>query len=435
MSEKAESSSKFRFLISRTVIIILVFLGGFLLWASLAPLTTGAVAPGTVTVSSYRKVVQHQYGGSVKEILVKEGQKVKVGQLLVKLDDATARSQLAQIRSEYFQAMVAKYRLNGERSFVTTIHYPPEIVKMGKDPEFARYMLLQEQLFQARKQRIDSEKRGLQDVIASMQVTRDKLLEQKRSIEKQQGIYKKQVDSLKDITDQGYYAKNRYLDMQRILEEINGRNLEIDASLVRLDSSVKEYTLRLRTVETDYVRQVETDLNDIDKKATALKDQYTAALNILEKTEVKAPDNGMVMGMKIHTIGGVISPGQPLMEIVPENAELIIEGKVNPNDIEGITLDTKVDLRFTALNPKKTPVFEGTIRYLSPDIHFDEQSKMSYYVVKAAIDESSIKALSSIHQDIKPGMPAQVVLKRGKRTFLGYFLKVFIDRLSIAFTR
>lgn len=435
MSEKEESTKDFKLLINRTLLVILVFLGGFLVWAATAPLTTGAVAPGIVAVASYRKTVQHQYGGTVKEILVKEGDFAKRDQVLIRLDDASARAQLAQVKSEYFQAMVAKHRLIAERTFSRRINYPPQIAEMSKDPEFARFTVLQQQLYLARRQKYESERSGTLDVINSLKQTRDRLAEQKNSYERQHQILKKQLDSLKELSEQGYYARNRYLDLQRTFEDIHGKKAETEANLMRIESSIKEYAMRLRSVEAEYMRQVETELNEIDKKATALKDQYAAALNIVEKTEVRAPENGMAMNLKIHTIGGVIAPGQPLLEIVPENATLIVEAKVNPNDIEGINVKSKVDLRFTALDPKKTPVFEGTVFYLSPDIQFDEHLRVSYYLARAGIDDSSMKELRDFKHEIRPGMPVQVVLKKGERTFLSYLLKAFVDRLSVAFTR
>jgi HlyD family type I secretion membrane fusion protein len=435
MSEKEEASKHLKVLIRRTLLVIVVFLGGFLVWASLAPLTTGAVAPGTVTVASYRKTVQHQQGGTVKEILIKEGDFAKKDQVLIRLDDTTAKAQLAQVRSEYFQSMVAKHRLMAERILSAGINYPPEIVQMSKDPEFARFMTSQQALYLARKEQYESGRRGTIDIISSLKQTRERLSEQKSSHERQLDIQKRQADSLKELSEQGYYPRNKYLDLQRALEEIYGRKVETEAELMRTDSSIKEYAMRLRSLETEYLRQIETELNDIDKKATTLKDQYAAALNILEKTEIRAPENGVVMNLGIHTVGGVITPGQPLLEIVPENATLIVEAKVNPGDIEGINVRAKADLRFIALNAKKTPVLEGTVFYLSPDIQFDERLRMSYYLARTAIDESSMKELEKLSQEIKAGMPVQVILKKGERTFLSYLLKSFIDRLSMAFTR
>lgn len=435
MSEQEEGLKDFKFLIKRTLIVILVFLGGFLVWAALAPLTTGAVAPGLVTVASYRKIVQHQYGGTVKEILVKEGDFAKKDQVLIRLDDASAKAQLAQARSEYFQSMVAKYRLLAERRLSARIDYPPDILEMGKDPEFSRFMASQQMLYLARKERYESEKKGTIDIIDSLKQTRDRLIEQKNSNERQLQVQKKQIDSLKELSEKGYYPRNRFLDLQRGFEEIYGKKAETEASLARNESAMKEYVLRLRSLETEYRKQIETELNEIDKKATALKDQYAATLNVHEKTEVKAPENGVVMNLEIHTIGGVITPGQPLLEIVPENATLVVEARVNPDDIEGVGVKTKADLRFTALNAKKTPVFQGTVFYLSPDVQFDERLKMPYYVARTDIDESSMKALRKFKYEIKAGMPVQVILKKGQRTFLSYLLKSFADRLAGAFTK
>ena len=182
-------------------------------------------------------------------------------------------------------------------------------------------------------------------------------------------------------------------------------------------------------------KEVETELAEIEKKLLSLKESYLAIKDKLEKTWIKAPEDGIVMNLRVHTIGGVIMPGEPIMEIVPKDAELIVEAKLSPIHIEEVKVGQPVDLRFIALDPKKTPVLTGMLIYVSPDILIDEKKGYPYYLVKAKIDKSSMKEIQKLNKEITPGMPVQVIIKTGKRTFLSYLLKPFIDRLSTAFLK
>ncbi len=172
-------------------------------------------------------------------------------------------------------------------------------------------------------------------------------------------ILRIQLDLLKEITELGYYPRNRYLDLERGYEDTLSKKAEAEANLLKIESSIKEYELRLKALETDYLRQIETEIAEVDKKLTVLRDQYVAAMNIFEKTEIRAPEDGIVMNLKIRTIGGVITPGQPIMELVPNKADLIIEAKVSPADIESVHPGIKADLRSIAIDPKKRQSLMG----------------------------------------------------------------------------
>lgn len=420
----------------RTALIILACtLGVFLLWAAFAPLNQGAAAGGFVTVADYRKVVQHQYGGTVKEILVKEGQEVKKGQVLIKLEDSEIQARFTQIRGEYFSALAARARLQAERAFGVKVLYPDEVLELKEEPEIKRILQAQEELFRARRAKIETDKKVIMESIRGLKDYTEQLRAQIKSYESQLNIVKTQIQSLKNLSEEGYYPKNRFLDLERMAEDLRGRISETLANQSRAEATAQEYMMRLSALERDYLREVESELAEVEKRLPGLRDSYYALKDMLDKTEIKSPEDGTVMGLRVHTIGGVISAGHPIMEIVPKNSELIIEAKLLPNDIEDVKVGQSADLHFVALDPKKTPVLEGKVIYISPDTQIDEASRMPFYLVRVKINEETLEKIRKINKEITPGMPVQVVIKTGSRTFLSYLLKPFIDRLAVSFLK
>lgn len=420
----------------RTALIILACtLGVFLLWAAFAPLNQGAAAGGFVTVADYRKVVQHQYGGTVREILIREGQEVKRGQVLVKLEDSEIKARFTQIRGEFFTALAAQARLQAERAFGAKVVYPEEVLEFRNDPEIKRVLTAQEELFRARRAKIETDKKVISESIRGLKDYSEQLKAQIKSYESQLSIVKSQIQSLRSLSEEGYYPKNRFLDLERAAEDLRGRISETLANQKRAEAAAQEYMIRLNALERDYLRDVEAELAEVEKRLPGLRDSYYALKDMLDKTEIKAPEDGIVMGLRVHTIGGVISPGHPIMEIVPKNSELIIEAKLLPNDIEDVKVGQTADLHFVALDPKKTPVLEGKVIYISPDTQIDEASRIPFYLVRVKITEETLEKIRKINKEITPGMPVQVVIKTGSRTFLSYLLKPFIDRLAISFLK
>jgi len=424
---------------SKTVKISLTVLactlGIFLLWAAFAPLNQGASAGGFVTVANYRKVIQHQYGGTIKDILVKEGEEVKKGQVLIKLEDSDIKARYAQIRGEFITALVIQARLNAERAFMSKIIYPEEVLKFKDEPEIKRVIMAQEEFFRARRAKLDTDRRIIMESLSGFKHYAEQLSQQKLSYEKQLQIINGQLQSLKSLSEEGYYPRNRFLDLERAAEDLRGKIAETSANQLRAQATVQEYMMRMSAIERDYLRDVEAELADIEKKLPGLRDSYNAIRDMLDKTEIKSPEDGIAMGLRVHTIGGVISPGQQILEIVPKNAELIVEAKLSPTHIEDVKKGQSADLHFVALDPKKTPILEGNVVYVSPDILTDEATKTPYYLVRVEIKEDSMKKIKKLNKEITPGMPVQVVIKTGSRTFLSYLFKPFLDRLAISFLR
>lgn len=412
--------------------LVLIFgFGAFLAWAFLAPLDEGVVAHGVVTVASNRKTIQHQYGGTIQEILVKEGGRVKKEQVLVRLNDAQPRANLTTVRSEYFLGLAVEARLLAERSRADTIVFPKEIASMRHLPEIADLTKTQQELFHARKGSFENEINIFRENIEGLEEYIRRLEELQSSRSKQMELLSGEMKPLKELAAEGYYPRTKIIEMERMWAELSGKRSEDLGNIARTKKAVSEYKIRIVHLEQEFLKEVEAHLGEVQKKLAALKDQYAATLDVLKKTEIKAPEDGFIVGLNVHTIGGVIMPGQRIMDIFPLNEELIVEAKVMTTDIDRVHDKLKADLRFTAFDAKKTPVIEGEVILVSADRFIDEATRMPYYLCRIRLTENGIKELGNRH--LQPGMPVQVIIKMGQRTLMDYLIKPLFDRIAISF--
>jgi len=410
--------------------LVFVF-GGFLAWAFFAPLGEGVVAHGEVTVVSNKKTIQHQYGGTIQEILVTEGAKVKKGQVLIRLNDAQPQANLANIGGEYYTALALEARLMAERSRAGAIVFPKAIVSMSHLPEITEQIRTQRELFNARRSALQSEISILRDNADGMKEYIGRIEELQMSRAKQMELLSGEMKSLRELADQGYYPRTKILETERTLAELSGRRSEDLGNIARSRKAMSEYRLTILQREQEFLRDVETQLSEVQKKLAALKDQYSATKDVVDKTEIRAPEDGTVVGLVVHTTGGVITPGQAIMNIVPENEELIVEAKVMTTDRDRVREKLPVNLMFPAFNVKTTPVIEGEVILVSADRFTDEATKIPYYLCRVKLTKEGISKLGN-HQ-LQPGMPAQVVIKTGERTLMNYLIKPLFDRITISF--
>lgn len=411
--------------------IILGGFGAFLIWATFAPLDEGVVAPGVITVMSYRKTVQHKDGGIVQEILVAEGDKVKEGQVLIRLNDALPKANLAAVKSEYLSALAIESRLLSERALSESIRFHPELLSARSNPEVAELMSRQVQLFNTRRSALENEKKILRESIKGLKEYITGLEELQRSRAIQIDLLTKEMQSLSTLAEEGYYPKSRILEMQRQIADLTGKRSEDLANIERARRGITELEMKIVLREQEFLKEVEFQLTEVQKRLSALKDQYVAAMDVLQRTEIRAPESGIVLGLRIHTIGGVISPGQPILDIVPQNAELVVEARVMPHDIDKVRKGLNAELRFSAFKMKNTPVAEGEVILVSPDRLIDQTSGIPYYLCKVRLTDKAMKAISGL--ELQPGMPVEVILKTGKRTFLRYLLSPLLDRIAVSF--
>ncbi|MEI6357181.1 MAG: HlyD family efflux transporter periplasmic adaptor subunit [Verrucomicrobiota bacterium] len=356
--------------------IVIVGVGGFMLWASLAPLDKGVPLSGTVAVASSRKAIQHPTGGIIEEILVKEGHTVKAGQILITMN-ATQAKALAEIsRVQYFTARAVEARLTAERDGAGSIRFPTEMEDARHDPRVMANINLQNQLFVSRRNAIQGELR----------------------------ILKEQLDSMRDLADEGYVARNRMLDIERL------------------------YFQQKQT----YQKEVGTQLAEAQKEAEGLRTRLVSQDFDLANVEVRAPVDGTVVGLSVFTRGGVIAPGFKLMEIVPSEDALVVEGQVPVHLIDKVHPDLKVELIFSAFNQNLTPHVPGIVTHVSADRLIDEVSRLPYYQIKAKVAPEGMKMIANLQ--VRPGMPVELFVKTGERTLLNYLLKPILDHIKMAMT-
>jgi HlyD family type I secretion membrane fusion protein len=419
-------------IIRSTVLILVLVLGSFLAWAAFAPLAGGVMASGMITVFSNRKTVQHRDGGIIEKILVTDGDRVLKDQLLISLNDVQPAANLAIVRNNYLSMAAFEARLLAERKMAGAVTFPPELASQASQLDVARIIFTQKGLFQSRTRMHLSEKEMLNEDIRGTEKYIARMEELQQSEVQQIALLTKQMSNLQTLADQGHYPQNRMIEMERMLAELNGRRSENLGNIARAYSTVNDRKLRLLRIDQEYLRDVDTQLSDVQPKLSTLKDQYTAAIDVAQRTEIRSPVAGVVLGLSIHTVGGVIGAGQHILEIVPDNSELIISANVMTRDIDKVHKGSKAELRFDAFNLKNTPVFNGEVIMVSPDVQVDQRSQMPYYLCHVKISNDSVYTLAKQTMRLQPGMPVTVIFKTEPRTPLNYLLKPLLDRLSIS---
>ncbi|WP_292938163.1 HlyD family type I secretion periplasmic adaptor subunit [Noviherbaspirillum sp.] len=413
-------------------LIVLLGIGGFLLWASFAPLDKGVPVTGTVTVSGNRKAIQHLTGGTIEDILVKEGDRVKAGQVLVRMNDVQAKANAEMARGQYFTARAAEARLIAERDGKKVVTFPSELASAKNDPRVAASIELQSQLFASRQSAIQSDLAATEESIAGVKSQLRGLEESRDAQKAQQKILKEQLDDLRDLAKDGYVARNRVLDLERTYVQVNGAIAETIGSIGRAQRQIQELTLRRIQRQQEYQKEVRTQLADVQKEAESLENRLRSLDYDLANVQVKAPVDGSVVGLNVFTRGGVVGPGFRMMDIVPSDDPLIIEGQVPVNLIDKVHPNLQVELNFAAFNRNRTPQIPGVVTQVSADRLVDEKTGMPYYKMKAQVTPEGKKLLANL--EVRPGMPVEAFIKTGERTMMSYLFKPVFDRAGTALT-
>lgn len=406
--------------------IVIAGVCGFLLWATIAPLDQGVPVSGTVTVATNKKAIQHPTGGVIGEILVKEGDTVKAGQPLVKMNDIQVKSQAEMSRGQYFTARAMEARLIAERDGRQSVAFPPELESAKNDPRVLSNISLQNQLFTARRSAMQSDLAAIDENLAGLELQSRGARESLES-QKQQVIFlKEQLDGMRELAKEGYVARNRLLDLERTYAQMTGSISENIGNIERTQRQMSELKLRRVQRQQEYQKEVRTQLSDAQKEAATLENRLISQDFDLANTVVKAPVDGTVVGMNVFTNGGVISPGFRMMDIVPSEDHLIIEGQVPVNLIDKVHPDLEVDLIFSAFNQNQTPHVPGVVTFVSADRMVDERNGAPYYKMKAKVTPEGMKLIA--HLQVRPGMPVELFIKTGERTMMSYLLKPIFDR-------
>jgi len=413
-------------------LIVVVGFGGFLLWALLAPLDKGVPLSGTVATESNRQSVQHQTGGTVQELLVRDGDIVKKGQVLVRMNPIVARSAVEVTDAQFLSAQANVARLIAERDNLKTIQFPEEMLKRRSEPRIVELMSLQNQLLMSRQGSLQNELAGADASIAGLKMQISGLQESRDSKKEQVTILKEQLGNMRDLAKEGYIARNRLLDMERTFAQLGGAISEDIGNIGRSQRQVIELTMRRAQRMQDYQKEVRSQLSEFQKEVDAQGARLHAQRFELSNVEVKSPADGTVVGLAVFTNGGVVPAGFKMMDIVPSHAPLIVDGQLPTNLVDKVHPGLPVELIFTAFNTNKTPHIEGELTHISADRTVDERTGMPYYKVHVKVKPEGAQKIAHHKMDIRSGMPVELFVKTGERTMMSYLLKPIVDRAHSA---
>ncbi len=407
--------------------IVLAGFCGFILWASFAPLDKGVPVSGTVTVASNLKAVQHLTGGIVDSILVKEGDHVEIGQVLVRMNDIQIKALAEITRIQLYTARTVEARLLAERDGKNQITFPAELLSLQNDLRIANSIIIQNQLFSSRRLALQHEIAALDESTTGLKVQLRGLEASRTSKNQQLKFLEEQLISLRDLAEDGFVPRNRVLDLERTYTQLMGEISSDTGNIGRTQGQIAELEQRRIHRQQEYQKEVRQQLSDIQREADSLDNRLSGQDFELANILVKAPVDGIVVGLNVFTEGGVIGPGFKLMDIVPKDDLLIITGQVPVHLIDKVHIDLPVDLIFSALNQKKTPNIPGIVTQVSADRLTDERTGLPYYNIKAKVTAEGMKQLSD--QQIRAGMPVDIFIKTGERSLMSYLFKPILDRV------
>lgn len=405
---------------------------GFLVWAAFAPLDEGVPAGALVAIDTKRKSVQHLSGGIVNEVLVKEGQQVKEGQVLLRINDAVSRANFESVRQRYLGYRATESRLLAERQGQGRITFHPDVAAVKSDPVVMQQMLTQEQLFSSRRASQQAELRGLDESIQGQEALLKAYEGMAVSRKNQLSLLQEELTNTRGLVAEGYAPRNRQLELERMTAESTSLNTELQGNMVRTTKAILELRQRGLMRQQEYRKEVESQLADISREMQADAEKLRAVTEDLSRTEIKAPATGQVVGLSVQTVGGVIQPGQKLMDIVPEDEKLILEARVPPHVIDRVHGELPVDIRFNAFANSPQLVVNGVVSSVSGDLLTDPATNLSYYLARVAVTPEGLKKLGK--RQMQPGMPAEVIFKTGERSMLTYVLHPLTKRLAASMT-
>ena len=409
--------------VSRLVRTGLILIGALVFgvgaWAVFAPLTGAVIASGFVKVDMNRKVVQHQEGGIVKEVLVRDGQRVKQGETLIVLDDVRVDAGLESLRQQWEAERAKAARLESERLLAPAVKFPPDLVSRKNDPKLAEVLAKEAELFRARRETLENQVSLLRKQVRESEVEAAALKEQIAAEARALKLQQDELAANQELLKQNYVANIRVLTLQRAVAEYESKYSEHRAELSKTLQRASELELRIIAMRSTYVQQASDDLKESTSKVFDLDERLRPMKDAVDRQRITAPVAGEVVGLKVFAAGAVAGPRDTLMEIVPDVKTLIVEGKLKPEDINHVKVGTVADVRLTAYKQRTTSLVEGKVSYVSPDRLTDPQGN-GYYVVQVEVPEKALADAGNLK--MLAGMPAEVYMRTDKRTALDYIL-------------
>jgi len=413
------------------LIIITLFFGVFGSWAMLAPLESAAIAPGVVSVESTRKTIQHLEGGIVGEIHVRDGDVIEAGAILIRLDETQPRASLTLFEGRFNATRALEARLIAERDRREAITVPKEFDEHESDPEIPELIEGQVNIFNARRQSIEGQSAIMRQRIAQIQEEINGLNEQIKAQDTQLELSNDEIESFQKLFEKGLSGKSRLRELQREFADVTGDRSRNIAAIARARQNIAEAKLQITELKTKLLNEVVQQLGDVQNELFDLNEKINAAKDILTRTDIVAPLAGTVVGLKVHTVGGVVAPGEPLLDIVPKEEQLIIEAFVDPNDIDIVESGLTAQVRLTAFSQRHMVPVEGEVITVSADRLTDERTGRDYFLARVKLLEDPSEILEGAV--LYPGMQAEVMIVTGARTTFDYIIRPITQSMNRAF--
>jgi HlyD family secretion protein len=413
-------------------LLVCGFVLGLGTWSTFAPLESAAIAVGVVEAESSRKTVQHLEGGIIREILVADGDIVRAGQTLVRLDGTRADVEVQSLREQLWDAGAREARLRSEQHGDERVLFPTELQKAATgDAAAAAVMMSQQSIFETRRQVHQSQLAVIREKKLQVEKEIEGLKVQETAAGKRADIVRQEVATVELLVSKGLERRPRLLNLEREMADIDGRRGETAAQISRAEQVINESETALLKVENDRQNEIAQSLREAQNQIFQLRGRVQAADDQLSRTEVKAPEDGVVTDLRIHTPGGVIGAGAPLMDLVPRQDRLIVTARVRPEDIDVVHLGLSADVHLLPYNQRRVPRLKGEVIHVSADRLLDKRTDQPYYAAKIRVENQRLAELQGIR--IIPGMPAQVFIKTGRSTVALYALRPLLDSFTNAF--
>lgn len=407
--------------------------GALAAWVALAPLSGAVVAEGVVRDDGERKTVMHQEGGIVKAILVKDGDHVKAGQVLLRLDNVRPDAEVGTLQSQLADQQAKAARLEAEREMKPSLTFPAQLTARDSEAAIAALLLREQTLFDSERQTMDDQLRLLQEQVAQ---TREEIATETalvRTSGESLDISKQELQVNEQLRSEGYVTETKMMELRRAAADYQSRQQSDSAELIRARQKQTDLDLKITALRNDYVKSADTQLKDTMAKIQQIADQLRPAQDVEARTRIVAPVDGEVVGLMVHTLGAAIGPREPLLDLVPSGTPLIVEAKVKPDNVREIVPGSKADVRLTAYNPRTSPVLEGTVAYLSADSLIDKETRQPFYLAHIEISPDVVAQANRLAKEpivLGPGLRAEVFIRTRSRSAFDYLFDPVWDGIQ-----
>jgi membrane fusion protein, type I secretion system len=411
--------------------VVAVLAGGLGGWASTQQISGALIAPGQIVVESNVKKVQHPTGGVVGELLTRDGDVVKSGQVVVRLDDTVTKANLAIVTKNLDAAMARAARLEAEQRGLDKIKFPPQLTDRASDPDVAAVIGSETKLFEVRVTGRAGQKSQLHERITQLNQEVEGLAAQARAKEQEIALVQQELTGVRELYEKHLIQISRLTTLERDAARLNGERAQYVAARAQTKGKITETELQIIQVDKDMMSEVSKDLRETNDKVGELIERKVTAEDQLRRVDIRAPQDGIVEQSTVHTVGGVITAGDAIMLIVPQADDLQVEAKVNPQDIDKLQVGQKTLLRLSAFNQRTTPELNGVVSRVSPDVTTEQRSGQSYYTIRVSMPPEEVARLGDVK--LIPGMPVEAFVQTGERTLISYLMKPLSDQLMRAF--